>query len=222
MDPKYILVLAVILVVGWFAVGVIYNLRRGEALLRWMRGGLPLIGERTTLRWLGTSVAELVIAHPRRPFRRLETLLVLAPRDLPWFWLLAALQGRRDTLILRAHLATPPGVDFELADPSHWTGRQALRLAAGQGWESRPYRELQLMAPPGKLDQAEQALAGLETYLHPLTSRFWRLSLRRETPHLELHLPFIDPKAVDAHQWFNALQDLATAAPAPAKHTSEA
>jgi hypothetical protein len=82
VNPQYILVAAVILFMGWFAIGVVYNLRRGEALLKWMQGGLPSIGQKTTFRWLGTSVAELVIAHAKKPFRRLETLLVLKPRDV--------------------------------------------------------------------------------------------------------------------------------------------
>jgi hypothetical protein len=84
VNPQYILVVAVIVLMGWFAIGLIYNLRRGDALLKWMQDGLPSIGQKTTFRWLGTSVAELVIAHAKKPFRRLETLLVFKPRDVFW------------------------------------------------------------------------------------------------------------------------------------------
>src|SRR5512138_1072388 len=108
VDPQYILVVAVIVIMGWFAVGVIYNLRRGDALLKWIQRGLPNIGQKTTFRWLGTSVAELVIAHAKKPFRRLETLLLLKPRDIFWMTILAHFQGRSDIVIFRAQLNTPP------------------------------------------------------------------------------------------------------------------
>ncbi len=175
-----------------------------------MQGGLPRIGERTTFRWLGTSVAELVIAHAKTPFRRLETLLVLSPRDVPWFWLLALVQGRRDTLIFRAHLTIAPRVDLELANPSIWTGRLALRQASQRGWESRDYQGLQLMAPPGLLNLAQSTLTSLSAPVEQLSPRFWRLSLRREGPHLEIHIPFPDTHK-DANQWFGNLQALARA-----------
>ena len=81
MNSQAIVIAAVAIFMGWFALGMIYNLRRGDALLKWMQDGLPLIGQRTTFRWLGTSVAEMAIAQAKRPFHRLETLLVLRPRD---------------------------------------------------------------------------------------------------------------------------------------------
>ena len=57
MNAQYILVIALVIIMGWFAFGVVYNLRRGDALLKWMQNGLPGIGQLTTFRWLGTSVA---------------------------------------------------------------------------------------------------------------------------------------------------------------------
>lgn len=211
MDPKYFLVLAVIVVMGWFAFGVIYNLRRGDALIRWMQSGLPRIGERTTFRWLGTSVAELVIARARGPVRRLETLVVLSPRDIPWLWLLSGMQGRRDTLIFRAQLSVPPPMDLELADPRSWTGRMALQQAAQRGWESRAYRDLQLMAPPGLLNLASSTLDRLDPPSRKIASRYRRFGLRKSSPHLELHIAFPDRQNIDAAIFFDAFQGLARA-----------
>lgn len=209
VDARYFLVLAVIIIMGWFAFGVIYNLRRGEALIRWMQSGLPRIGERTTFRWLGSSVAELVIAKGKGPVRRLETLVVLTPRDIPWLLLLAGMQGRRDTLIFRAQLGTPPLLDLELANPRSWTGRMALQQAAQRGWESRTYRDLQLMAPPGLLNLASTTLDRLQPQAHKLTNSYQRFSLRKSSPHLEVHLAFPDRDNADAVVFFEAFQSLA-------------
>lgn len=213
MNPQYILVVVVLIVMGWFAFGVIYNLRRGDALLKWMQKGLPKIGQKTTFRWLGTSVAELVIAHAKKPFRRLETLLVLKPRDVFWMTILAYFQGREDIVIFRAQLSTAPPVDLELADPGTWSGRNAISYAGERKWESRTYRGLQLMAPMGLLGLAATTLDKLATPMDNLSGRYARFSLRRDASrqNLELHLPFPAFRTLDAGQYFEGLRELARA-----------
>ena len=211
MDPQYILVVAVIIIMGWFAVGVIYNLRRGDALLKWMQDGLPDIGQRTTFRWLGTSVAELVIAHAKKPFRRLETLLVLKPRDVFWMTIMAYFQGRNDIVIFRAQLSTPPLVDLELVDPKTWSGRNALKQVTEHKWESKTYKDMQLLAPRGLLDLATTTLDGLASPMQKLSPRYARFGLRRDAPNLELHIPFPQYRGADAGQYFEALRELARA-----------
>lgn len=211
MNGQYILVIAVIIVMGWFAFGVIFNLRRGNQLLKWMQPGLTRIGQRTTFRWLGTSVAELGILQAKNPFRQLNTLVVMAPRDVFWMAALAVVQGRRDTLIFRAALSTPPPVELELADPKSWTGRTALQQASQRNWERRDYQGLQLMAPRGTLDLAAGALDRLAASLEKLSPRYVRVSLRRSTPNLELHLPFPNHAITDAVDYFEALREVARA-----------
>jgi hypothetical protein len=211
LNPQYVLVIAVVIIMGWFAFGVIYNLRRGDALLKWMQGGLPGIGQRTTFRWLGTSVAELVIAHAKKPFRRLETLLVLKPRDVFWMTIAAHFQGREDIVIFRAQLSTAPRVDLELVDPKTWSGRNTSQQVAQRKWESKTYEGLQLMAPRGLLDLATTTIDGLAAPMHRLSSRYARFSLRRDAPNLELHVPFPAYRTSDASQYFEALRDLAHA-----------
>ncbi len=208
MDPKIILVLAVLVVMGWFAVGIIYNLRTGDAYLRWLQAGLPRIGERTTMRWLGTSVVDMVIAKAKKPFRRLETIIVLAPRDVPWMWIWTGLNGRRDTFIFRAQLNAAPSLDLELADPVSWTGRQAIQDARRLGWEQRDFLGLQLIAPPGQLTEAENALLSIKAQIEQFAPRLWRLSLRRENSQLEIHVP-LPSRKTDADHWVAAFQDLA-------------
>ena len=211
MNPQYILVVAVVIIMGWFAFGVIYNLRRGDALLKRMQGGLPGIGQRTTFRWLGTSVAELVIAHAKKPFRRLETLLVFRPRDVFWMTIAAYFQGRDDIVIFRAHLHTVPLVDLELVDPKTWSGRSTSQQVAQRKWESKTYEGMQLMAPKGLLDLATTTIDGLAAPMQKLSPRYARFSLRRDAPNLELHVPFPAYRTSDAAQYFEALRDLARA-----------
>jgi hypothetical protein len=213
VNPQYILIAAVIVLMGWFAMGVLYNLRRGDALLKWMQNGLPGIGQKTTFRWLGTSVAELVIAHAKRPFRRLETLLVLKPRDVFWMTILAQFQGREDIVIFRAQLTTAPLVDLELVDPKSWSGRGVLKQYADRRWERKPYKDLQLMAPAGLLGLATETMDRLAIPMGKFSDRYARFSLRRDASQaqFELHVPFPAFQTSGAREYFEALRGLAQA-----------
>jgi hypothetical protein len=211
VNSQYILVVAFVIIMGWFAFGVIYNLRRGDAILKWMQNGLPSIGQKTTFRWLGTSVAELVIAHAKKPFRRLETVLVLKPRDVFWMTIMAYFQGRDDMVIFRAQLSTAPLLDLELVDAKTWSGRNSLKQIVERKWESKSYQGMQLLAPQGLLDLATTVLDRLAIPMEKLSPRYARFSLRRDAsrPNLELHLPFPAYRTSDATHYFGALRELA-------------
>lgn len=211
MDPALqpLLLVAVAVVMGWFAVGVVWNIRRGNAVLRWMQGGLPRLGEKTTLRWLGTSVVELTIQRAKPPFRQVEILVVLTPRDVPWLWLLAAGRGRRDFLIVRGQLVTAPRLEYEVAAPHSWTGRRSVAEARQRRWSEQAEGDHLYLAPsasqavsrPGALDllgEAGRAFRGV-----------WRIAVRRERPQFELHLPLPNPRQADAGAYFDALRRLA-------------
>ena len=211
MNSQYIVIFAVAIFMGWFALGMIYNLRLGDKLLKWMQDGLPLIGPRTTFRWLGTSVAEMGISKAKRPFHRLDTLLVLKPRDVFWMTIIALFQRRDDVVIFRAALSTPPLLDLELADPKTWSGNEALNKAAKRGWEATDYQDLRLMAPKGLLALATETIDRLAAPMQSLSPRYVRLSLRKTTPNMEVHLPFPNPRETDAKAYFQSLSNLGRA-----------
>ncbi len=126
-----VLIIAVAVVMGWFGFGVITNIRRGNRVLKWMQLGLPAMGEKTTLRWLGSSAVHLVIAKAKPPFRRFELVLLLEPRDVPWLWIWTHARGRRDMLILRGLLMSAPRLEIS----TH--GRYAPTLGSSDsGWPS--------------------------------------------------------------------------------------
>lgn len=205
--PPLLLVL-VAAVMGWFAFGIIFNLRRGNAVLSWMQAGLPLIGERTTLRWMGSSAVELVIAKAKPPFRRCDLVLVMEPRDVPWFWLWSRMHGRCDLLIFRAQLTSLPRLEWDTVDPSTWTGRMALTRAAEVQWGNQALEDYRFLAPKASLPVSIEEAPGLLESGRQVGPVLWKLSLRREYPQLELHIPLPDPKAGDSQEFFQALRSL--------------
>jgi hypothetical protein len=102
-------------------------------------------------------------------------------------------------------------VDLELVDPKSWSGRGVLSQIIERKWESKTYQGLQLMAPAGLLDLATQVLDTLTLPMQKLSDHYVRFSLRRDAPHLEVHMPFPAYRALDAEQYFDALRELADA-----------
>jgi hypothetical protein len=195
---------AAVAVVAWFAAGTIWNVRAGRELLRWMQGGLPLLGERTTVRWLGSTAVELVINQGKTQFARVTVVVFLEPRDLPW-WPLSHARGRRDTLIIRGILRRAPSFELEALDPASWSARDALPRV--------PRDWLQAAAPGGVVvHHAGAAALGHAYALLEIAQRagmkVWRLSVRRTEPNFQLHVPLPDRRQ-GAREFFEAVRALA-------------
>jgi hypothetical protein len=199
-----------VLVMLWFALGTQRNIARGNALLRWLQTGLPLIGKRTNMRWLGSSAVILGIREPDAPFREAEVLVVLEPRDLPWLWLLSRGRGRRDFIIVRGTLRRAPLFELEAGDRRGWTGADHLdRLADGEwrdlAWDGPELRAAYSGGDPAFADAVRPAWDKLGS----ASGGVWRLSIQRVVPHLEIHVLPPDTSRVSADRLFRPIVELA-------------
>ncbi len=205
-----IIAVAAVALVAWFAAGTIWNVRRGHQVLRWMQDGLPLVGERTTVRWLGSSAVEMAIREAKPPFSSLALVIFLEPRDVPWMWALGRARGRRDTLIIRGMLRTVPPIELEALDVTSWSGREA-RPRVPQDWPIR-------VAEAGGIvlhcrGTAERELAKMLLALaNGAGLHVARLSLRRAEPQFQLHVALPDQRQ-SARGFFEAIQTIAAHAP---------
>jgi hypothetical protein len=196
---------AAVVIVAWFAAGTIWNVRLGRDQMRWMQGGLPVLGGRTTVRWLGSSVVEMVINDGEPPFASVTVLVFLEPRDLPW-WPLSRLRGRRDTLIIRGTLRRAPSLELEALDPASWSARDALPRVPRQ-WPRRGDGFVVHHENAAALATAEALLASAEH----AGMEVWRLSVRRSEPHFQLHVRLPDRRrpAREFFETVHALSELA-------------
>jgi hypothetical protein len=205
----FIAALAVVLL--WFTFGTQANIRKGNRMLVWLQDGLGLLGPRTTLRWLGSSVAELKILEPAHPFREALVMVVLEPRDLGAMWAISRSRGRRDFLILRLSLVRSPLYRADAVDPRAWT---AEHLADGgdpppieTSWTDHGGATVSLRHDP-EFGAAE--VGRLWDRLAGVSGGAWRLSIRPTVPHLEIHLLPPDPAQVSAHRLLGEVRDIAT------------
>ncbi len=200
--------LAVVLLVAvmvWFALGTQRNVRRGNDLLRWLQGGLPLLGPRTSMRWLGSSAVVLKIPEAKGPFREAEVVVVLEPRDVALLWMFSRRRGRRDFLILRGWLRRSPGLEVEAGDSRGWTGDDRLKRLDLEAWTDAGWGDEHVRM----LTNGDEAGMGRQAWdaLKEASGGVWRLSIRREHPHLEAHVKPPEP-SVSAERLIRAFLDV--------------
>ncbi len=182
-----LLLILLIAVMLWFAMGTQRNVRRGNELLRWLQGGLPRLGKRTSMRWLGSSAVVLKIPEAAEPFREAEVVVVLEPRDVAMLWAWSRGRGRRDFLIFRGWLRNAPRLELEAGDPRGWTGQDRLRRLDDAAWREAGWGHTHVRAsvsPEADPSEARRAWEALEE----ASGGVWRISVRREHPHLEVHV----------------------------------
>lgn len=206
--------LAVILL--WFAFGTQRNIRKGERAMRWLQEGLPLLGPRTTLRWLGSSIAELTIVEPQPPYRAAVLMVVLEPRDLGALWALSRARGRRDFLLFRLDLRRAPRWRADLIDPRAWTARHGRAddrpFDRETAWTDVAGGEVRVRHDAGA-DVA--ALRAFWERLGRLSGGTWRISVRPLVPHVEIHLLLPATGSGDAPELIAAVRELSEAVAAP-------
>jgi hypothetical protein len=199
--------IAAVAVVAWFAAGTIWNVHLGRETMRWMQGGadggLRVLGERATVRWLGSTAMEMVIRDAKPPFAAVTLVVFLEARDMPWTWALGRARGRRDTLIVRGVSRRAPAVELEALDPASWSGREALARVPRE-WPVREGGIVVRHPDAGALARAEELLGMAERAGLAVA----RLSVRRNEPHFQLHVRLPDRRA-PARGFFEAVRAVA-------------
>jgi hypothetical protein len=198
----------ILLVMLWFALGTQRNIGKGNDLLRWLQAGLPMLGRKTTMRWLGSSAVELGIANAEPPFREATVVVVLEPRDVSLLWAYARSRGRRDFLIVRTNLRRAPRFSMDVGDPSGWTGRpDAGEVEPGWRTVEWPNGCIALVGPGAD----EATVRSAWDRLGRVSVGVWRLTIQPVVPHLEVHLRPPATGEVTSDKVLAPIRDLAAA-----------
>jgi hypothetical protein len=201
-----LLLILLVAVMLWFALGTQRNVRRGNELLRWLQDGLPLLGKRTSMRWLGSSAVVLKIADAAPPFREAEVVVVLEPRDVAMLWAWSRRRGRRDFVIFRGWLRSAPRLELEVGDARGWTGQDRLRRLDEEAWREAGWGHEHVRASVSPEADPAEARRAWEA-LDEVSGGVWRISVRRDHPHLEVHVMPPDP-ATPARRLIGAFGEL--------------
>jgi hypothetical protein len=148
----------------------------------------------------------LEVQQAAAPFRQVEAVFLLAPRENLLFWIFYRLQGKRDELLLWVTFQSKPGQAVEVARNGDQQFEKRLKAA------DKPSLSL-LEAPPGLQMACEEkegaALAGkVQSFVQRYQAVMLRLALRPNKPHLFVR---VDPRLTQsgsAVEFFTAVSDL--------------
>lgn len=206
-----LLLLALIVFMLWFALGTQRNIRKGNDVLAWLQQGLPLLGERTKMRWLGSSAVELTITEASNPFSSAEVLIVLEPRDLGWLWAFARSRGRRDFLIFRGRLRKGPAFELEAGDAAGWTGRDGLEKLDWAAWREAEWGLPNVRAAHSADADPDVGRRFWESF-SAAGRAVWRLSVRRDAPNVQVHVVLPDIASARSDELVRTFVELGRAA----------
>ncbi len=185
VGQRFLLVLALLLLL-WYVIGTWYNRQRGIRTLNWLREGLGSLGGRLHASWIGSAASggRLIIDKAGPPLRQMEVTFLLESRELLPLWLVNLVRGRRDELIIKAHLRSPRQGVVEVLLPGsqlEQTLRQDSRFS--WRWEDAPHGLH--VAYRGK--QGEIVKAAVIPFVQNYGDFLRRFSLRKDQPHLLIH-----------------------------------
>jgi hypothetical protein len=199
-----VVAIAAVALVAWFAAGTIFNVKKGRDAMRWMHDGLPVLGERTSVRWLGSTAVEMKIREGKAPFSSLSIVIFLEARDLPWSWALGRTRGRRDTLIVRGALRRPPSEELEALQAASWSGREALGRVPYE-W---PVRDADGLTVHYASEAASSRTGALLAPARQARLNVQRLSVRAVEPNFQIHVTLPD-RTTSARNFFEAVRTIA-------------
>ncbi|MDR5694878.1 MAG: hypothetical protein QN121_06365 [Armatimonadota bacterium] len=195
-----------ILLVLWYIVGAQVNRRRSIALVRWIRDGIGVFGGTPTIRWLSPTSFRIQVDEADPPFRVLGLLVLLETRELLLLWLFQRALRRRDLLVVRADLYTPPRLEMEIFRPLPGVFRELKRELGRDQVEAHPVGVGDLhVYPVSSLDHIEKA----RPVFSDLSPFLRRLSLRRKSPHLIVTCTLPVRSTPPARELFEKLREIA-------------
>jgi hypothetical protein len=189
----------------WYLGWNIFNRRRGIAVYYWLRKFLGRIGEISQAGWLGSSSsgARLGVAHGRKPFRQVEATYFLESRELIPLWMIHYLRGRQEVVQIRASLQLAPKCLLEVGRISD--KRFGIQMEQKEYViQNAPLAERYCVAWPSS--ETPPDTKALEEFLGGYRDVMYRLTLRRESPHLVIEAWIKPLLATSPENFFEALQ----------------
>jgi hypothetical protein len=197
----------------WYSWFLRYNRQRSLQVLRWLESSLAGHGRVVGVQWTAPSRAQAQLRLAPGVFQRVSAVVQLAPRELPFRWLLSRLRREPELITFQADLDIPP--EFNLEVHNHrWCGRTRRHLPRNADtWETERAAPFMLVT---RNEWQREISPMVEALLASRDQDFLRVSFQRGSPHLSASLP-VDALAPDAPQragLFEALRELAGGASA--------
>ena len=206
---------------AWFAGGFFRNRQKSEEVYRWLRDGLAPFGRTGALERAGrpANAFRLAVEHPEAPFRRVEALFLLEPRENLPLWLYGRLQGGRDELVLRFTLRSAPNGEIEAGRDQDADFRKRVSAESKNPFRLIPGPHGFEVAQRGRIDSG--SANRLQAFLEGYGASLRLLAIHRQEPHLLLRGSLSDFLARPAQPFLSAFAGLIESKSPPQDETPE-
>ncbi len=196
-----------VLLIIWYVVGWQMNRRRGGRLLEWIIQGLRAFGGQITVSRLGTSGFQVSVRKAQTPFKRVETTILLQPREILLLWIFNLLRGRTDYLVFKGTLRASPRGGVEVIKKRERLTRRVLKGLDEKTWTRQETAGGLVIACRG--EKGQQQADAISHLVEDLSSRLLRLSISKKAPRLLVSLSLAGLDEQSALLLLSSLQDLA-------------
>lgn len=194
--------------IAWFAVGNEINRRRISHIMRWLWQGLQPYMGKASYRMLGTNAFHFNVLEARHPFSAIVVAVLLESRDMPTVWIMNRVRGRTDLALVKCELVRRPIWGMEAFRRGNVLTGEAITRARNEGWtvDHRPDEALWVAHGGGKAAELSEKLLDALGEFRP---RLLRMSVMRQSPHLQVALSLVGYQALDARLVFATIERLA-------------
>lgn len=161
MTANQVVIGLAVALAAWYFAGSAANRRRANQLARSIYHALPPVGERASIRPVGsgTSAFHVEVDRPAGGLRGAQILCLLEARDFPLAWLWMRLRGFRDRVVVKAELTRPPGWGWDgKGDPPEGWDPGLRRLIQVSVRPDAPHVHLAFGVGAGEEDDIGRAL----------------------------------------------------------------
>ncbi len=109
--------------VGWYGAGSLYNRFVSKKLMRKIGESLKKYRVSKELTTLGSSGFIVNMDKPMEKIRKLSISVVLSKREMPINWIVDYVRGKRDTITIKAVLASKPRYDVDVFRIDNYYGK---------------------------------------------------------------------------------------------------
>ncbi len=205
---EWIVIGLCVILAAWFFVGNYLNEQKAQRISRWAREGLKKFGTLGALRRMDPSSIgmRLMVEGKKGPFPQLEVLVNLTRRENFPLWLYQTARRKRDLLIVKANLDSPPKSESHLLLKTDTALLNVLNAADSHPLMVRLEEGDHRLYYRGYLDESTEA--SIKSFLEQFPGIVQRLSLQPKAPHLTVHAYITTLSFQPGETFFQALSEL--------------
>lgn len=183
--------------------------RRSRLILAWVRLAFRRHGKVSDIEWLSASRFQVNLRLRTTAFRHAHLVVQLAPRELPFNWLLYRLRNHQETATFAASLDSPPVFNLDVQN-HRWCGTSVSAAPSpSRDWAAEKLGPIVITT---RNDWRHEIVNMMDALTASRNYDFLKIAFRKEEPHFSatMALNAMEPDALADSNVFDVIRELAS------------